>query len=129
MAEDNPINRGVVTRMLEIRGHTVLEASDGVEALEVWDSEPVDLVLMDMHMPGMDGVEATREIRRRERQYGRPAVMLIALTAATSVEDRNVCLQAGADAHLAKPVSVRDFEKLLGRAQKRMSEVSPGGQP
>ena len=119
LAEDNPINRGVVSRMLKSRGHEVVEAADGEKAVEIWESQQLDLVLMDMHMPKMDGVEAIRCIRDKERRAGRGRTMMVALTAATSVEDRRLCLQAGADEHLPKPLPAKEFDKVLERARQR----------
>src|ERR1035438_539527 len=88
LAEDNPVNRRLACYMLEKKGHTVLTAQDGLEVLAVLETETVDLILMDVQMPGMDGVEATRVIRAREAAGGYH-VPIVALTAHAMSGDRD----------------------------------------
>src|SRR5690606_34021444 len=91
LAEDNPVNQKLATRTLEKRGHTVFLANDGVEALDILTREAVDLVLMDVQMPRMDGLDATAAIRGRER-IGGGRVPIIAVTAHAMAGDRERCL-------------------------------------
>ena len=104
VAEDNKVNQVVVSRMLERDGHTVAIAADGQQAVEMCSSGAFDLVLMDVHMPVLDGFEATARIRESERAKG-IRTPLIALTANAMNGDRKRCLGAGMDGYLSKPVS------------------------
>jgi two-component system, sensor histidine kinase and response regulator len=116
LAEDNPVNQLVASRVLETHGHAVVIAHTGREALAALERERFDVVLMDVQMPEMSGLEATEEIRRRERGSGRRTV-IVGLTAHARNEDRDRCLDAGMDAYLSKPFKAADlfqiFERLL----------------
>jgi CheY-like chemotaxis protein len=114
IAEDNPVNQRLVARLLEKMGHTVMLAADGRKACELVQAESFDLILMDMQMPTMDGVEATRNIRSFEAGTGRH-IPILALTANAFEEDRNVCLQAGMDGFLAKPISTATLRAEIER--------------
>ena len=103
VAEDNPINRKLATRLLEKAGHAVSCAHDGREAVDMFSREHFDLVLMDVQMPHMDGFEATMEIRQLEAAL-RIHTPVLALTANAMKGDRERCLQAGMDAYVAKPL-------------------------
>jgi len=111
LAEDNDVNRRLAQRLLEKLGHSVVTAQDGRQALEVLERDRVDLVLMDVQMPGMDGLEATAEIRRREKPGARLPV--IALTAHAMSGDREQCLEAGMDDYLSKPIQPKELRKLI----------------
>ena len=112
LAEDNEVNRKLAEKLLEKHGHFVITAADGREALEILDRERVDLVLMDVQMPRMDGLEATCEIRRREGgAAGRLPV--IALTAHAMSGDREQCLAAGMDGYLSKPIRPEELWKII----------------
>jgi signal transduction histidine kinase len=102
VAEDNRVNQAVVSRMLERAGHTVAIAADGQQAVEMHSSGSFDLILMDIHMPVLDGFEATARIREADRGTHTP---VIALTANAMNGDRERCLRAGMDGYIAKPVS------------------------
>ncbi len=106
LAEDNPVSALVAERLLTIRGHSVVIARTGREAVDRWSEGPFDVVLMDMHMPELDGDAATREIRRREADRG-TRVPIIAQTANAMNEAEKLCLEAGMDAYITKPI-VRD---------------------
>ncbi|MGH9862431.1 MAG: response regulator, partial [Candidatus Acidiferrales bacterium] len=103
VAEDNLVNQKVVTRLLEKRGHTVQVAANGRQALAAVEQDAFDVVIMDIQMPEMDGLEATAAIRKREKRTG-AHLRVVALTAHARKEDQDRCLAAGMDAYLAKPV-------------------------
>jgi CheY-like chemotaxis protein len=113
--EDNPINQLVASEMLNLLGADVVCAADGVEALEAISSRPFDLVLMDIHMPRMDGIEATEKIRHREQTNSLPEMPIVALTANASDEVHKRCLAAGMNGFLAKPVKTEQIAVLLAR--------------
>jgi CheY-like chemotaxis protein/two-component sensor histidine kinase len=103
LAEDNEVNQRVVRIMLENRGHSVTVADSGLLAVEFSAKEPFDVVLMDVSMPEMDGLEATAAIRRREEGTN-CHLPIIALTAHAMTGDKELCLAAGMDGYLAKPI-------------------------
>jgi signal transduction histidine kinase/CheY-like chemotaxis protein len=111
LAEDNPINQRVARGLLEQLGHVVVMADDGQQALDRLTAAEFDVILMDCHMPVMDGFEATRLVRERK---GR-AQPIIALTAASLPEEQSRCLAAGMDAVLLKPVRREDLRAMLER--------------
>ncbi|SMH47917.1 PAS domain S-box protein [Azospirillum agricola] len=100
--DDNPVNRDIVRRLLQRGGHSVLIASDGREAVRMAEETDIDLVLMDVQMPGMDGLEATRRIRGLENRNSR--IPIIALTAQASRSSQSECLAAGMNGFVTKPV-------------------------
>jgi PAS domain S-box-containing protein len=114
LAEDNRVNQLVASRMLEKRGHAVTIAGDGREALAELARAEFDIVLMDVQMPGMDGLEATGEIRRGEGERG-GHIPIVALTAHARAEDRGRCLAAGMDDFLTKPFSAADLFAMIER--------------
>ncbi len=118
LVEDDQINQYVTRRMLLEKGHEVVTADNGVIALEILDKECIDVILMDIQMPGMDGIEATRRIRRQERILG-GHIPIIALTAYALKGDREKFLSAGMDEYLTKPVQIND----LLSAVERVSEI------
>jgi CheY-like chemotaxis protein len=103
LAEDNPVNQRVAAALLTKRGHHVTIVANGIQALVAIDGEPFDVVLMDIQMPEMGGVEATAAIRAREQERG-GHLRIIALTAHTMSGDRERYLAAGMDGYLAKPI-------------------------
>jgi two-component system, sensor histidine kinase len=112
LAEDNPVNRQLVVRLLEQRGHEVLVATNGREAVEMLERQTVNLVLMDVQMPEMGGLEATAAIRDREQQAGGDRqVPIVAMTARAMKGDRERCIAAGMDDYISKPI---DRDRLLG---------------
>lgn len=103
LVDDNPINQKVAARLLEKAGHSVTLAGNGREAISFLNRQPFDIILMDVQMPEMDGLEATSAIRKLELGTDRH-LPIIALTANTTQADRNRCLEAGMDAYVPKPV-------------------------
>lgn len=133
VAEDNAVNQRLVVRMLEKRGHRVTVASNGAEALQILERASVDLILMDVQMPQMDGLTATGLIRERERATGNH-VRIVALTAHAMKGDQDRCLAAGMDDYLSKPIRPQELDDLLAsqiasRNKARNAPVSSDGQP
>ena len=114
LAEDNPVNQLVATRMCEKLGYRVDVVGNGLEALQAVDQIPYDLLLMDVQMPDMDGLEATRRIRELLPAARRPRIT--AMTASAMESDRQNCVAAGMDDYLAKPVTMDALEAALLRA-------------
>lgn len=112
LAEDNPVNQVLAEEMLLKLGHQVVVVGSGGEALEALEREPFDLVLMDIQMPGMDGLEATKKIRTLEKDRG-GHVPIVAMTAHALKGDRERCLASGMDAYLAKPITFQNFSEAL----------------
>jgi signal transduction histidine kinase/DNA-binding response OmpR family regulator len=120
LAEDNPVNQRLVIRLLEKQSHQVLVVSNGRAAVDAVAREPFDLVLMDVQMPDMDGLEATTLIRRHEQDSG-GHIPIIALTAHAMKSDRERCLEAGMDAYLSKPIQMRDLNDALEQVIPRLT--------
>jgi PAS domain S-box-containing protein len=117
VAEDNPTNQELLREMLDILGFQADIVPTGVEAVEAVDRKSYDLIFMDCHMPQMDGYQATRLIRDKERVKSLHTP-IIALTARAMVGDRERCLKAGMDDYLSKPMKVKDLESVLNRWTK-----------
>ncbi len=109
VADDNPLNLRLAARILRDMGHSGVLVGDGHKALEALHAQIFDLVLMDVTMPGLDGLEALRELRAREAAGGQRRTPVIMVTAYDLPEDRRRILQAGADGYVAKPL---DAERL-----------------
>ncbi len=124
LAEDNAINRKLATRLLEKHGYTVIETENGRAALDALEHERVDLVLMDVQMPVMDGFEAIRIIRTSEQGTG-GHLPIIALTAHAMKGDRERCLAAGADDYLTKPIRTAALLDTLERLSHPPAASSP----
>ena len=105
IAEDNIINQRLAATLLEKRGYSVLSVSNGLEAIEALDGDiEFDLVLMDVQMPEMSGLEATRRIREMERVTGK-RIPILAMTAYAMKGDREKCIDAGMDGYMSKPLN------------------------
>lgn len=113
VAEDNIVNQRVAVRLLESLGYSVVVANNGIEAVDAVSRRRFDIVLMDGQMPEMDGLEATRRIRRLE-PWG-ASVPIVALTASAMAGDRERCLEAGMDDYLAKPFTRESLAKVVSR--------------
>jgi signal transduction histidine kinase/DNA-binding response OmpR family regulator len=112
VAEDNAVNQLLAVRLLEKRGHAVVVAETGTAALEMFGEQSFDLVLMDVQMPEISGLEVTREIRRLENKTGRH-VPIIAMTAHAMVGDKESCLAAGMDDYVAKPLRAKELFAVI----------------
>jgi signal transduction histidine kinase/CheY-like chemotaxis protein len=124
LAEDNVVNQRVAVGLLQKRGHLVTVAQNGREALEAVVREPFDLVLMDVQMPEMGGIDATAAIREYEREAG-GHIRIVAMTAHAMSGDRDRCLSAGMDGYLSKPIN----QALLFRVVEQGSEGEPASVP
>jgi signal transduction histidine kinase/DNA-binding response OmpR family regulator len=122
VAEDNAVNQRLVIRMLEKRGHRVVLAVDGRQTIEALNKESFDLVLMDVQMPEMDGLEATAIIREKEKSSGKHQP-IIALTAHAMAGDRDRCLAAGMDGYLTKPIRPQELDQILDSYVNRRISV------
>lgn len=116
MAEDNVVNQRVATLLLRRIGYEADIVSNGIEALEQLENNEYDVILMDVQMPEMDGMTASRKIVER-MGYNRPTI--IALTADAMAEDRSACLAAGMDDHLSKPVNLEELRRALEEVSKK----------
>jgi len=114
VAEDNAVNRKLAEHLLQRRGHTALIVTNGREATDALLEDDVDLVLMDLQMPEMDGFEATAVIRQRERACG-GRTPIIALTAHAMAGDRQRCLDADMDGYISKPVKAVELFEVIDR--------------
>jgi two-component system, sensor histidine kinase and response regulator len=112
LAEDNLVNQRVVQRILEKNGHSVVLAGNGKKALEALRQETFDVLLMDVQMPEMDGLEATCAIRENEKTSGMH-VPIIALTAHAMKGDQDRCIAAGMDGYLSKPIQAADLLNII----------------
>jgi signal transduction histidine kinase/CheY-like chemotaxis protein/streptogramin lyase len=121
LAEDNPVNQRLAMRLLERRGHRVDLAASGREAILCMEKDRFDLVLMDLQMPDMDGIEATALIREREKHQG-GRTPIVALTAHTMKGDRERCLAAGMDNYINKPIDAVKFLEIV-----EMTASAPSG--
>jgi light-regulated signal transduction histidine kinase (bacteriophytochrome)/CheY-like chemotaxis protein len=122
LAEDNVVNQKLGITLLTKAGHRVSLAANGVEAISKWRDGGIDLILMDVQMPEMDGFEATRQIRQLERSTG-SLVPIVAMTAHAMAGDRERCIQAGMDDYLSKPIQRQGLLGVLARLAHR-----PAGQ-
>ena len=124
LAEDNAVNQRLAIRMLEKLGQQVALAVNGKEAVAAAETGQFDVILMDVQMPEMDGLEATRHIRERERNTGRRSA-IVALTAHAMKGDRERCLEAGMDHYLSKPIQVGQLTEVLLLYASREEKTGP----
>jgi CheY-like chemotaxis protein len=119
LVEDNIVNQRLALALLSRGGHEVVLARDGLEAVEAASRGEIDVILMDMQMPVLGGIEATERIRAEERREGRRRIPILALSAAAMQGDREAGLAAGMDDYLTKPVRAAELEACLLRYGKR----------
>ncbi len=124
LAEDNRVNQVLATRLLTKRGHRVLLAETGKQAVDMSQREPFDVILMDVQMPELSGLEATMAIRQREKLQG-GHTPIIAMTAHAMVGDKQRCLDAGMDAYLSKPLEVNDLFAMIDRFMRPVTTAIP----
>jgi len=127
LAEDNPVNQTLATRILEKLGHKVWVVNNGREAMERTRAEEFDLVLMDVQMPEMDGLEATMAIRASEADTGKH-VPIVAMTAHAMKGDRERCLSSGMDGYLSKPIRIDELKRSISDVEKARTANRPNGQ-
>jgi CheY-like chemotaxis protein len=124
LAEDNRVNQKFAQRLLEQWGHEVVIAADGQEAIDAWTDQPPGLILMDVQMPRVSGLEAASDIRQKETDDAR--VPIIALTAHATPDDRTTCLAAGMDGYLTKPIAAGElFDAVEAVAAKAARSQDP----
>jgi two-component system sensor histidine kinase/response regulator len=121
LAEDNPVNQRLIVRLLEKHGYIILVASTGRDVLDTLAQQPIDLVLMDVQMPEMDGLEATALIREQERQRG-GHLPIIALTAHAMKGDQERCLATGMDDYISKPITAQTLYAAITRV---LNDIAP----
>ncbi len=124
LAEDHMVNQKVALRVLKQMGYVADVANNGVEALEALDRQDYDVVLMDVQMPELDGLEATREITKRWEENVRPVI--VAMTANAMSEDEGRCLAAGMDLYLSKPIRISALQEALANAYELKQSRSNG---
>ncbi len=126
VAEDNLVNRTLITRILQKHGHVVEEAHDGIEVLARVGRGGIDIVLMDLEMPRLGGLDATRRIREQEEASGRERVPIVALTAHAMAGDRERCLAAGMNGYVPKPIRrAALFSAIVAALPGPRSSASP----
>ena len=113
LAEDNPINALLTRELLRRRGHKVVEVTSGEAAVKAMEEQVFDLMLTDIHMPGMDGIEATKAIRANEARFKRVRTPIVALTADALETGRRACREAGMDGFLTKPVEPNQLDDMF----------------
>jgi len=124
LVEDNPVNQRLAATVLEKLGHSCRIAGDGREAVDAIETDRFDVVLMDLQMPRMGGVEACRVIRARERETNRPRVPIAAMTADAFADVRDECLQAGMDDYISKPFQMQQLATVLERLRQPAAAAS-----
>ncbi len=115
LAEDNTVNQLIIEKYLKKQGHFVATAENGSRALELLSEQNFDCILMDIQMPVLDGLEATRIIRANDSGHFDPRIPIVAMTAYAMTEDRDRFLQAGVSDYIAKPVDLKRLSRILGR--------------
>jgi CheY-like chemotaxis protein len=128
LAEDNSVDQMVGARTLQKQGHLVTVVGNGKEVLAAIERETYDLVLMDVQMPEMGGLEATRQIRESERGTSRH-LPIIAITAHAMKGDAERCLQAGMDGYLAKPIQYKEVFELIKHTLARLRDKRADDEP
>ena len=108
--EDNAVNMILVERIVEAEGHDLIKAEDGPTALDILEGTTPDIILLDINLPGIDGLELARRFKANERLAPVP---LIATTAQVLVGDRERCLEAGCDDYLPKPLDIRKLRQVM----------------
>ena len=124
LAEDNLVNQHLARALLEKHGHTLSIARDGLEAISAFETGQFDLILMDVQMPVMGGLEAAKSIRAKERLEGSGHIPIIALTAHAMSEDRDRCLHAGMDDYISKPIKIKELLQAIDSLSRRLPRAA-----
>jgi len=119
--EDNPLNLRLVRRMLQKLGYVILEAADAMSGLRMIEENELDLILVDVNLPDIDGLELTRQLKADPKTTNIP---IIALTANAMHGDREKCLDAGCDGYLAKPVARIELKNAVGEYLQPTAAIS-----
>ncbi len=122
IVEDEPRNMKVMLMVLRPHGYTLLEATDGEEALEMAVRDKPDLIMMDMQLPKMNGIEATRRLRQMP---GFNHTLIIAVTASAMKGDMEKMIEAGCDTYLSKPINTRELPEVIAEMLARRQEDNP----
>jgi CheY-like chemotaxis protein len=122
VVEDDSNNRILVTNIVKRDGHSVIIAHDGVEAIHIFNNESIDLILMDVQMPNLGGLEAATEIRKLEASTG-SRIPILALTAHAMPGDRERCLEAGMDDYISKPLRSKDLLAKIASLTSRSGRL------
>lgn len=126
IVEDNLINQKLLSRVVEVGGHSVEIADDGEQAVLRVRDDSFDLVFMDVQMPGMDGLEATRQIRNAQEEAG-SRLPIVGVTAGATAAELEACLASGMDFCITKPIAISEVEKVLARVSAgRFASVRGG---
>ncbi|HTS18826.1 MAG TPA: ATP-binding protein [Verrucomicrobiae bacterium] len=128
LAEDTPVNQKLARRILEKRGHTLVVVENGEKAIEAWQREAFDAILMDVQMPILDGLQATVRIRELEKDTGNH-IPIIAMTARALAGDRERCLGAGMDNYISKPLNAQALLELMEEGVKSLVGSKPTAPP
>lgn len=120
VVEDNPQNMRLIDMVLRTRGYNLLKATDGKEGLDMAVREQPDLIIMDVQLPKMDGLEVTRRLRSKPISSRVP---IVAVTAYAMKGDQDKALDAGCDAYMSKPIDTRALPELVGELLQKRSEV------
>jgi CheY-like chemotaxis protein len=113
LAEDNPVNQKVAKRVLTHLGYQADVVNNGEEAIRAIADKSYDLILMDIQMPEMDGLEATKYIRKQESERQLPPVAIVAMTANATDDDQHLCRDAGMSGYISKPIQIEKLKSLL----------------
>jgi CheY-like chemotaxis protein len=123
LADDTPMNLSLAVKLFTKRGHKITAVEDGRQALEAYQKGHFDVVLLDMFMPVMDGLEAARQIRAYEKNHNQSQVAIIAMTANDQPSDREKCRDAGMDDFITKPLDIKqvtaDIQKIVEEKKAR----------
>jgi CheY-like chemotaxis protein len=122
IADDNPVNRKLIQRILALMKHHTESAANGYEVLRRLEKARFDFVLMDVHMPELDGIETTKRIVDAFKTQIRPVI--IAMTANAAISDRNKCLEAGMDDYISKPILIQELEHKLEHWGQRLGPMT-----
>ncbi len=129
VAEDHPVNELLMAKLIRQRGGETIIARDGSEAVKLWESSSPDIVLMDVQMPGTSGLEATRRIRALEKRRGKARTPIVAVTANAMRGDQDLCMVAGMDAYVSKPVDVPSLIKAMMTALQKAAATQVAAEP